>query len=270
LIARVHSGTAAMNDHGDPLSFGASLAALTRGHDDGVYVRASGIDVTWQTEPRATTRTRVFVERQDPMRVATQWSLAGGSGDARMGPNVDARAGTWSGVSVADRRSVGRDPAAWRAFTDVRLEVASGRSTYARWFGEGTVISPAWRDVNVASTWGLGATVGAPPPQRHFFLGGLQTVRGHFVAPGAVGFSGATMWFGRQEVAYGRPSARVTLFHDVGWAGTSLRPVGGRDALLQGGGVGVTLIDGLLRLDWARGITPTQQTRVDLSFDVRL
>jgi hypothetical protein len=61
----------------------------------------------------------------------------------------------------------------------------------------------------------------------------------------------------------------VTLFHDVGWAGASLRPVGGRDALLQGGGVGVTLIDGLLRLDWARGIAPALQTRVDLSFDVR-
>ncbi len=31
----------------------------------------------------------------------------------------------------------------------------------------------------------------------------------------------------------------------------------------------VTLIDALLRLDWARGIAPSQQTRVDLSFDVR-
>lgn len=269
LIARVHDGTAAMSDFGQPLSFGASTAALAQGHDDGVYVRASGLDVTWQSEPRGATRGRVFVERQASMPVVTQWTLDGGSGDRRMGPNVDAQPGTWTGAVFGDRRTFGLDPAAWRVFTDLRVEVASGTSTYGRWLGEGTVVSPAWQRLNVSATWALGGSAGAPPPQRHFFLGGLQTVRGHFVSPGSPGYSGAAFWFGRHELAYGRPSARVTLFYDVGWAGVQLRPIGGRNALLRGGGVGMTLLDGLIRVDWARGLAPVERTRIDVSMDVR-
>jgi hypothetical protein len=269
LIARVHDGTAAVTDYGQPLSFGASTATLAQGHDDGVYVRASGLDLTWQTEPRGATRGRLFVERQAPMPVVTQWTLEGGSGDRRLGPNVEARPGTWSGVTAGDRRTFGLDPAAWRVFTDVRLEAATGTSTYGRWLGEGTVVSPTWRRLNVASTWAHGGSVGAPPPQRHFFLGGSQTVRGHFVSPGSLGFSGAVFWFGRHELAYGRPSARVALFYDVGWAGSQLRPIGGRHALLRGGGIGATLLDGLIRMDWARGLAPVERTRIDVSMDVR-
>jgi hypothetical protein len=269
VIARVHNGTAAVTDYGQPLSFGASTAALAQGHDDGVYVRASGLDVTWQTEPRGAMRGRVFVERQAPMPVVTQWTLDGGSGDRRMGPNVDAQPGTWTGVAFGDRRTFGLDPATWRVFTELRGEVASGTSTYGRWLGEGTVVSPAWQRLNVSSTWALGGSAGAPPPQRHFFLGGVQTIRGQFVSPGSPGFSGAAFWFGRHELAYGRTSARVTLFYDIGWAGAQLRPIGGRDVLLRGGGVGMTLLDGLIRVDWARGLAPVQRTRVDVSMDVR-
>jgi hypothetical protein len=243
--------------------------ALWRGHDDGVYVRASGLDVVWQTEPRGATRARAFIERQATMPVVTQWTLDGGSVDSRMGPNVVARNGTWSGVAFEDRRTFGLDPAAWRAFTEARLEVASGASTYGRWLGEGTVVTPTWGRVNASTTWAYGGTVGAPPPQRHFFLGGVQTVRGHFVSPGAAGYSGAAFWFGRHELTYGRPAGRLALFYDVGWAGSGLRPVGGREALLRGGGVGLTLLDGLIRVDWARGLAPNRRTRADLSMDVR-
>jgi hypothetical protein len=269
LSARVHAGTAAVSDYGQPFSVGASSAALWRGHDDGVYVRASGFDVTWQTEPRGATRARAFIERQATMPVVTQWTLAGGSDDPRMAPNVVARNGTWSGVAFEDRRTFGLDPAAWRVFTEVRLEAASGASTYGRWLGEGTVVTPTWGRLNAATTWAYGGTVGAPPPQRHFFLGGVQTVRGHFVSPGTAGYSGAAFWFGRHELTYGRPAGRVALFYDVGWAGSGLRPVGGREALLRGGGVGLTVLDGLIRVDWARGLAPTRQTRIDVSMDVR-
>lgn len=269
LSARVHAGTAAVSDYGQPFTVGASSAALWRGHDDGVYVRASGLDVTWQTEPRGATRARAFIERQATMPVVTQWTLDGGSVDSRMGPNVVARNGTWSGVAFEDRRTFGLDPAAWRAFTEARLEVASGASTYGRWLGEGTVVTPTWGRVNASTTWAYGGTVGAPPPQRHFFLGGVQTVRGHFVSPGVAGYSGAAFWFGRHELTYGRPAGRVALFYDVGWAGSGLTPVGGREALLRGGGVGLTLLDGLIRVDWARGEAPRQQTRLDVTMDVR-
>jgi len=94
-------------------------------------------------------------------------------------------------------------------------------------------------------------------------------VRGHFVSPGSAGFSGTAFWFGRQELAYGRPSGRIALFYDVGWAGSRLRPTGGREALLRGGGIGVSLLDGLIRVDWARGQAPIERTRIDIGMDVR-
>lgn len=89
------------------------------------------------------------------------------------------------------------------------------------------------------------------------------------MSPGSPGDSGAVFWFGRHELASGRPSARVALFYDVGWAGSHLRPIGGRHALLRGGGIGATLLDGLIRMDWARGLAPVERTRIDLSMDVR-
>jgi len=152
LTVRLYDGTAAVTDYGQPLSFGASTASLAQGHDDGVYMRASGLDVAWQTEPHGATRGRVFVERQAPMSVVTQWALAGGSGDGRMGPNVNAQPGTWSGLTFGDRRTFGLDPTAWRVLTNARVEVAAGTSAYGRWLGEGTVMSPAWQRWSVAST----------------------------------------------------------------------------------------------------------------------
>jgi hypothetical protein len=63
-------------------------------------------------------------------------------------------------------------------------------------------------------------------------------------------------------------AARPTLFYDMGWAGSRLnfaRP--GRP--MSGAGVGLSLLDGIARIDVARGIWPEHRWRVDFSLDAR-
>jgi hypothetical protein len=269
VTARVYRETALATDLGQPLAFGASLASLLYAHDDGMYYRAAGADLTWRTEPAGATSARVFAEQHTNAPVTTRWSLTGGAGDATFAGNVAARRGTWLGADLRDRRSLGLDPDDWRLFTDVRLEGATGASDYARLFAEGTLTRTIVGKLGGAITAAAGTTAGTAPAQRQFFLGGLQTIRGQFVSPVTPGFAGTAFWFARHELAWGRPAARASVFYDLGWAGDRAAFGARATRPVQGAGLGLTALDGLLRLDVARGLAPVRQTRVDLSIDVR-
>jgi len=101
--------------------------------------------------------------------------------------------------------------------------------------------------------------VGEVPPQRFWFLGGSRTVRGH--RPGTE--AGDAFWLARAEIAHGLGVVRPVLFGDIGWAGDrrTWRDIG---QPMSGAGAGITILDGLIRFDVARGITPKPgQWRVD-------
>lgn len=269
VTARLYRETALATDLGQPLAFGASLASLLYAHDDGVYYRAAGADLTWRTEPDGATSARLFAERHADAPVTSRWSLFGGSNDATFAGNVVARRGTWSGADLRDRRSLGLDPDDWRLFTDLRLEGATGTSDYARLFAEGTITRTIVGKLGGALTASAGTTAGTPPAQRQFFLGGLQTVRGQFVSPVTPGFAGTAFWFARHELAWGRTAGRASVFYDVGWAGDRAAFGARATRPMQGAGVGFSALDGLIRLDVARGLAPVRRTRVDVSIDVR-
>lgn len=113
-------------------------------------------------------------------------------------------------------------------------------------------------------TVGAGGSRGAPLPQRAFFLGGAQTVRGQPLGSA----SGDAYWLARAELAASAGALRPALFWDHGWAGPHQawrhpgRP-------LSGVGVGASVLDGLLRLDLSRGVYPRQGFRLDLYLDAR-
>lgn len=269
VTARLYRETAVATDYGQPLSFGASFVALLQGLDDGMYYRAAGADLTWRTEPAGATSARLFVERHADAPVATRWTVFGGSNDRTFTGNVAARRGSWVGTDLRDRRTFGVDPDDWRLFTDLRLEGAVGTSAFARLLAEGTVTRTIVGQLSGAITGAAGTTAGTPPPQRQFFIGGLSTVRGQFVSPTAPGFAGTAFWFARNELAWGRSAARLSAFYDVGWAGdrVAIGVPGARP--VRGAGLGVTFLDGLMRVDVVRGLAPTRQTRVVASVDVR-
>ncbi|HEX4934037.1 MAG TPA: hypothetical protein VFV33_12700, partial [Gemmatimonadaceae bacterium] len=109
-----------------------------------------------------------------------------------------------------------------------------------------------------------GSSVGPVPAQRLWYLGGLQTVRGQ--APGTA--AGDAYWLGRGEVGWEFKLIRPVLFGDVGWAG-SRRDFSKVGRPLSGVGAGASFMDGMIRLDVAKGINPGKQIRIDLSLESR-
>lgn len=272
----------ANDDWGSPLSPGASLANLLYARDEGFYYRTWGLELGGVRDAPgplggAAMTWRLFAERHRSAGVEpnTQASLAGAIGSARFDDNIDAVRSTALGGAVAVARSFGANPRRARLDTRFRIEGAltdraDSLSTtgYARGVVDGTVSRPVG-SVGVSLTGAAGSSAGDLPVQRAFSIGGMQTVRGQFARSQGEGRVGDAFWLGRAEVGLGTGLAmRPSLFYDIGWAGARAdfaQP--GRP--LSGAGVGVSLLDGLVRFDAARGIWPERRWRFDVYLDAR-
>ncbi len=257
---------AAVNDFGDPLSLGSSLATLLYGRDEGFYYRALGAEATWLRErPNGLLRWRTFVEQHDDARKRSNWNVANAFSDRRFMPdNIVAQAGTLAGGSGEWRGSYGLDPRGWQVATELRGEAAGGTFSYARGLGEITVARPlVWR-LSFAQTASVGTATDSVPLQRQFYMGGLRTVRGQLAGTRI----GDTYWLSRTELGVGLRGVKRTVFLDLGWAGdrrdftTPGRPI-------AGWGLGSSFVDGLIRIDASRGIYPRKGTRFDISLGAR-
>ena len=260
-----------VGDWGAPLSFGAGLGAFLFGRDDGFYYRSAGLDLT-RTISSGSLTTRFFAEHHSEAEVTTGFSLARAMGTAsRFGENILATRGNVAGLSIRDVRSAGLDPQGWRAFSEVRLEggyfAPSADSLDANLYTRAAVDLTVSRGLGqrAAASLTVGAgTADKAPVQRQFLLGGTETVRGQ--RPGTQG--GDTYWLTRLEIGRGIASARGVVFGDIGWAGPrDLWSHPGRP--MSGAGVGLSLMDGLIRADLARGIYPSTRFRFDLYLEAR-
>ena len=271
----------AANDWGNPLSFGSSLSALFFGRDEGFYYRARGVELTSSRDAGEGLTWRLFAEHQRSAPVESSFSFAKLVNDVAFTPNITATPGLFAGAALRAAHSVGTDPRAWRGLTDLRLEAAGGDGAA---YGRGAVDLTLSRAVGptagngplAAMTLSLGSSIGDLPPQRHWYLGGSRTIRGH--RPGAA--SGEAYWLGRLELAQQLfAGTRLSLFGDAGWAGDRsalgtrepfrLRTSAGTPAPLSGAGIGLSVLDGLLRIDVAKGLQPGRAWRTDLYLDAR-
>ncbi len=253
----------ASNDWGNPLSFGSSLSSLLYGRDEGAYYRAWGGELTITSLEPGKLEWRLFGEQQWGDSVRSRWTLFGGGNDTRFIPNPMAKRVTHAGVALRKRSQWGLNPNGFRAMTDLRTEVAGGDSTYVRGIADITFTGPIGRTVGALTLSG-GASQGAVPPQRQFYLGGTQSVRGQTALTAA----GNTFWLARGELGTRTAAARTVLFGDLGWAGRRedfSKP--GRP--LAGVGIGWSFLDGLIRADLARGLYPTKQWRFDIHLDAK-
>jgi len=285
----VYRRLAVSSDFGSPLSFGASLAALLYGRDEGFYHRSWGAELTGRESKGRGLDWRLFVEQQSTADLATRWSLFAGANDPRMAGNVVAEGGTFAGAALRWRGSRGVDPAGWRALWDLRAEGASGRvdelppimepaiwcpecppvpepvrdRSYGRFLAEGT-LSRGLGPLAASLTGAAGTTAGRVPAQRAFFLGGLQSIRGQ----SADAATGTAVWMTRAELGLNQAAVRPVVFYDMGWAGDRARWRESTTAL-RGAGIGLSFLDGAFRADLSRGIAPVRQTRFDLSVEAR-
>jgi Haemolysin secretion/activation protein ShlB/FhaC/HecB len=254
----------ASNDWGDPLGFSSSLSALFFGRDEGFYYRTWGAELKGQKDYGMFNSWRLFAEQQLDATVQTEFSIAHPGGVKGNLTNIDAVNGKIVGLAVGHHSSFGLDPHGFRALTDIKLEGAAGTFDYSRGSVQTTLSHGLGRSVDGALTLGGGTSGGHLPIQKQFFLGGVQTVRGQR-AGAAIGDS---FWMTSAELGTGWPGFRKIVFGDLGWAGSRTdfthpgRP-------LSGAGVGASFMDGLIRIDLAKGIYPEKALRANLYVEAR-
>jgi hypothetical protein len=243
-------------DWGSPLNFSSSLSALLFGRDEGFYYRRTGIEFGGRTERTPLVEWRVFSERHETANVETTFGL----GSRNSLPNIAASGSQYFGTGVRVRANKGDNPNGFRIFGDMRVEGATTiDSVYARGALDLTFTQGVGEHWGGALTLSAGSSLGDVPSQRRWYLGGTRTIRGQ--TPDTTQ-SGNAFWMSRFEFGRAIQGARPVLFADFGWAGdrTQWHEVG---RPMSGVGIGVSLLDGLLRFDVGRGIAPRQQWRVD-------
>ena len=260
----VYRRLVASNDWGDPLGFSSSLSALFFGRDEGFYYRTWGAEMKGQKDDGLVNTWRLFAEQQFGATVHTEFSFAHPSGVKGTLTNIDAVNGKIVGLALGHHSSFGLDPHGFRALTDIKLEGGAGTFDYSRGSVQTTLSHGLGHAIDGALTLGGGTSGGHLPIQKQFFLGGVQTVRGQR-AGAAIGDS---FWMTSAELGTGWPGFRKIVFGDLGWAGSRTNfSHPGRP--LSGAGVGASFMDGLIRVDVAKGIYPEKSVRTNLYVEAR-
>ncbi|HLL85556.1 MAG TPA: hypothetical protein VK420_22985, partial [Longimicrobium sp.] len=234
-----------------PFTLASSASALLLGRDENDYFRATGAEV--RLSPAATRRqrwdARIFAEHQRGVRARSDVSLRGAFDDgfdAR--ENVLAETLDQAGATLRLRASRGDDPARLRTRAELELHGETGGATFGRPLlrlgAEGPIAAGVGYGVSLAGGTGFGEV----PVQRLWQIGGATTVRGH----DAASMRGETLWLARAELTRGAPMMRLSLFGDAGWSGDAADLWDARP--LRGVGLGVSLLDNLVRVDLARGL----------------
>lgn len=265
----LYSRLAYANDWGDPLTFRASLNAMILGTDLGFYYNAWGAELTSKTPTENGFTWRLFAEQQSNAPVTTNFSIPNLINGKQFTYNVVTPMTNAAGAAVRYRGDVGLDPHGWRESYDARAEGAVGRSAdssfaYGRFAFDGTISHGVGKYLDAQLGAGAGSSVGDLTPQRDYFLGGSWTIRGQ--PPGIA--SGDAYWLGHFEIGSSFVAVRPTLFFDMGWAGsrTDWRNIG---KPVSGAGIGVSFMDGLIRMDIAKAVQPTAGWTLDFTTGTR-
>ena len=255
---------AAANPDTKPFGLINSVWGVLAQRDDGDYFRTLGVELTGQNSETGWWSWRVFAERQKAASVETDFSLPHVfNSDRRFRSNIMADRADEYGASLTLR---GSQPLSrvLEVGGEATLEAAAGDYRHGKAAGTVRAIITPKKLLAVALETSAGSSVGSVPVQSRFYLGGPATLRGY---DGAV-TAGTAYWRGRIEVGNSFPGARLMVFTDAGWAGE--RSQFGKGRALIGSGVGVSLLDGLVRMDLSRALRSPTGWRFDLYFDGRL
>jgi hypothetical protein len=251
----------AANDWGAPLSLGSSVQSLAFGRDEGLYYRATGAELIASGSGNPSLEFKLYHELQSAAVVQTSFSIFGGLNE----PNISAERGTTTGALVWLHHSLGTEPDRFRLLTDLRAEHGMGYHSFGRAALDVTASRGLLGVMSAAVTLSAGSSVGQLPVQRAFYLGGTQSVRGQ--APAAM--SGDAFWMARAELGLAAVTVKPLVFADAGWAGAR-QSWNRQSRTVTGAGAGLSLFDGAIRLDLARGLFPGSGWRFASYFEGRL
>jgi hypothetical protein len=230
---------------------GNTLNALFAGHDNGDYSLAQGGSVGFETSLGLGLDLDVAARLERESSVGRTAKSAvndflGGSGIFPLNPTIDE--GTFGGGRA---RLVGSGAVRWNLAAD--LIGGEGRST-GRLYGEARRGIGGRRGITLGVKAGIATT--PTMPQALFRLGGLATVRGFDYGERR----GSAFWSARLDVAPFRGRFRPVAFLDAGQAGTASELFS--SGALVGGGLGLSIFHGLLRLDFSHPISPDTHRKV--------
>lgn len=257
----------AMDPWARPFSFGSSASALLFGRDDADYYRTLGVEL--KSEPAGSGprwySLRLYSQKEEAEINHTNLSLRRAfSGDFVFRPNLQATEIRANGGELTLRYNRGVDPDGFRFGLEAYGNGAVGDTRYGRAALTLRTGFPLPGSFSGALEGAAGLTASGAPPQHRWYLGGANTIRGY---EGAV-ISGEAFWRGRAEIGLGLPAVRVVGFSDVGWAGA--RAAYQHAKPLMAVGAGVSMLDGIVRLDVARAMRAPKGWGVALYFDAAL
>jgi len=255
---------AAVDEDTRALEPGNSLTALLFGRDDGDYYRRSGASLEWRppSADRRSYRVRAYAEYDRAAQANTDFALVHlGSSEWAFRDNIEAREGWELGGELAFSPWWGTDPRSPQWGFQLRLRGAGGDWSYARTSLVGRAALPLPKDLRLGLAAGGGTSWGDPPPQRLWLMGGPTTLRGYDPRTQV----GPTFVRARAELARLFSFGAVTVFGDAATAGER-GAIRLGDALLSAG-VGLSLVDGLIRTDAAWGLRAPRGFRLELYLD---
>ncbi|MEA2725309.1 MAG: hypothetical protein QOH59_3080 [Gemmatimonadales bacterium] len=232
-------------------SVGNTLNSLFAGHDNGDYALAGGGSASFNMPLRAGLELILIgrVERLTSVRRVARSAVndfLGGTG--RFPPNPPVEEGTFAGAS-ARLRGVGSFR--WNVTTEV---LAGDGATTARVLGD--IRRRIGSGLGVTVRLKAGAATEPAMPQTLFRLGGLGTVRGFEYGT----LRAPAFWAAQVDITPFGARVRPVIFLDAGQAS----PISSlfSSSALVGGGVGLSLFNGLIRFDLSRAIAPDQSAKV--------
>lgn len=244
---------------GEP-TFGSALNALVLGRDETDYFRASGVELT--SRPVRASRWelswRLFGEHQHPVQRETDVTLTRAwDDDPFLGVRPAERADQ-AGAVVTLRSATDNPYGGMRRELSLTLDGQAGDFQFARPSVSSGVQLPVGASLDLSMSAAAGTSFGEVPLQGLWYIGGPTSVRGFRTAHSG----GESFWRARAEISRGAPAFRLALFSDAGWTGD--RDSFELDPTLLSAGAGLSIMDGILRLDLAKGLRGGNDWRADL------
>lgn len=252
---------AAANPDTHPFGPINSVLSVLAQRDDGEYYRTLGVELAAENTNSGWWSARLFAQRERPAAVETSASLPHLFDESNVfRPNIVADSADQVGASVTFRGTRAFSPTVTLG-SEMTLNGAAGDYDHARASATVRLFVTPSGPLAGAVTASAGTSTGDVPVQSRFYLGGASTLRGY---PGGVA-AGTAYWNARAEIGNSYPAVRVIGFTDAGWAGD--RSAFGRGRTLIGAGVGASFLDGLVRLDLARGLRAPTGWRLEFYLD---
>lgn len=236
-----------------PFSLASSLGALLFASEDALYYRATGAALEVAPLPARPQHyaLRMYAERQSAAIKNTDLSLPHLlDRSQRARDNIFADRATQYGGELTLRAGSGLDPADVRVGAQLDVRAEAGTFQFVRPALTLRFNPPALGPLAPGLEAAAGTTFGDAPVQSLWYLGGARTLRAF--DPGAA--YGPAFWRGRAELATALPALRLALFTDAGWAGATDADAWRSARPLWSAGAGVSLLDGIVRLDVARAV----------------